>query len=124
MGVGRRTPRLGLCVGRDESRARRALWHRARWSVAMSPADAWTVADPTACPVCGSDSCEGHPPPAGTPDRPRLVFQSAAAMIASQPPSEIIEGIAWAGCVTVLASESTAGKTFVLLDVAAHVSAG
>lgn len=40
------------------------------------------------------------------------------------PPAEIIEGVAWANLITVLVSESGAGKTFVLLDAAAAVSAG
>ena len=40
------------------------------------------------------------------------------------PPVETIEGVAWAGLITVLVSESGAGKTFVLLDAAAAVSAG
>ena len=29
------------------------------------PTDAWTVADPTTCPICGKDSCEQHLPPQG-----------------------------------------------------------
>jgi hypothetical protein len=37
-------------------------------------------------------------------------------------PVEIVEGVAWANCLSVLVSESGAGKTFVLLDVAATVS--
>jgi hypothetical protein len=40
------------------------------------------------------------------------------------PPQETIEGVAWAGLLTVLVAESGAGKTFVLLDAAAAVSAG
>ena len=40
------------------------------------------------------------------------------------PPAETIEGVAWASLITVLVSESGAGKTFVLLDAAAAVSAG
>lgn len=39
-------------------------------------------------------------------------------------PVEIVEGLAWAGCITVLVAESGAGKTFVLLDVAAAISSG
>jgi hypothetical protein len=30
-------------------------------------ADAWTVADPCGCPVCGLEACEDHLPPASTP---------------------------------------------------------
>lgn len=29
----------------------------------MMPVDAWVAEDPTACPVCGRDSCEDHLPP-------------------------------------------------------------
>jgi hypothetical protein len=36
----------------------------------------------------------------------------------------VIEGVAWAGCVTALVSEPAAGKTFVLLDQGACISAG
>jgi hypothetical protein len=37
---------------------------------------------------------------------------------------EIVEGMLWEGCLTVLAAESGAGKTFVLLDLAAAISDG
>jgi len=39
------------------------------------------------------------------------------------PPDEVVEGVVWSERVTVLVAESGAGKTFVLLDVAAAVSA-
>jgi hypothetical protein len=39
-------------------------------------------------------------------------------------PVEVVEGIAWAGCITVLVAESSVGKTFVALDLAAAISAG
>jgi hypothetical protein len=48
-------------------------------------------------------------------------FRKASELIAEPPPAEIIEGVAWAGRITVLVSESGAGKTFVLLDAAALV---
>ena len=37
---------------------------------------------------------------------------------------EVVEGIAWAGCLTVLVSESGTGKTFLQLDLAGAVSDG
>jgi len=39
-------------------------------------------------------------------------------------PIEILQGVAWGGLITVLASESGAGKTYTLLDAAAAVAAG
>lgn len=58
-----------------------------------------------------------HPPPANcVPIRATDVINLAA-------PEEIVEGIAWEGCITALVSESGTGKTFVLLDIAAAVSA-
>src|SRR5262249_42817707 len=83
-------------------------------------------ADPTACQYCGRDSCDGTCRAAASPARrpPRLTAHTAREVMAMPRPTAIIEGIAWAGRVSVLASESGAGKTFVLLDQAAHVSAG
>jgi hypothetical protein len=91
----------------------------------MTPADAWVVSDPTACPICGRDSCEDHLPPAPAPKAgtaARLTFAAAADVMNAPRPVEIIEGVAWAGCLSVLVSESGSGKTFVLLDAAAAVS--
>lgn len=53
-----------------------------------------------------------------------LVGRWAADIWNEVPPPEVIESVAWAGLLTVLVSESGAGKTFVLLDAAAAVSAG
>ncbi len=92
----------------------------------MSLIDAWEDFDPTLCDTCGHESCEDHLPPA--PDvaslTPRLTFSRAADLISAPPPVEIIEGVAWADCLSVLVSESGAGKTFMLLDLAAAVSSG
>lgn len=90
----------------------------------MSGADAWAVTDPTTCPECGRDSCEDHLPPVQPSTATVPAFISAANVIATPQPLEIVEGIAWAGCRSVLVSESGAGKTFVLLDLAGSVSAG
>lgn len=99
--------------------------------------DAWTAEDPTLCPVCHLEACEdpAHLPskttdgadgncqtaPASTPT-PRLTFVSARDLIRTPRPVEIVEGIAWAGRLTVLVAESGAGKTFLLLDQAAAIS--
>jgi hypothetical protein len=40
------------------------------------------------------------------------------------PPLEIVEGVAWSECLTLLVAESGAGKTFLALDCAAAVSDG
>lgn len=55
---------------------------------------------------------------------PRLRAVRADEAMRETPPTEIVEGVAWAGCITVLVAESSAGKTFVALDLAAAVSAG
>ncbi len=61
---------------------------------------------------------------ADKPARPRLRAIPAAQAMAEPVPVEIVEGLLWAGCVTVLVAESSAGKTFVALDLAAAISAG
>lgn len=93
--------------------------------------DAWAEADPTACDLCSRDSCEGHglptedaPPANGTAPAPRLAFAPADAVIAATPPVAVVEGIAWAGQITVAVAESGAGKTFLALSVGAAVSGG
>jgi hypothetical protein len=59
---------------------------------------------------------------AGAIPRPR--FRAALELMSDPPPVVVIAGIAWRQSVTVLVSESGAGKTFVLLDQAAAVSDG
>lgn len=49
---------------------------------------------------------------------------SARELMAEPIEPEVVEDIAAPGCVTVLVSESGAGKTFVAIDIAAAVSAG
>jgi AAA domain-containing protein len=97
----------------------------------MLATDAWCVADPCGCPVCGRDSCEdgSHVPPDDRPATPRpltpkLAVISARDVIAQPRPAEILEGVAFANCVSVLVSESGAGKTFVLLSMAAAIADG
>ena len=88
-------------------------------------ADAWTVADQTLCQAHGRDSCEDCLPAAAVaPVTPpaALTFSRATDIIHAPRPIEIIEGVAVAGGLTVLVSESGTGKTFVLLDMGAAVS--
>jgi hypothetical protein len=88
--------------------------------------------DPSACPRCGSEMCTGcEPPDLDTPPpdadevpRPTLRVLSADEAMQTAPPTEIVESVAWAGCITVLVAESGGGKTFIALDLAAAVSAG
>jgi hypothetical protein len=58
------------------------------------------------------------------PPRPAARLRTAAQVMTDPPPIAVIAGVAWQHGVTVLVSESGAGKTFVLLDMAAAVSQG
>jgi hypothetical protein len=55
---------------------------------------------------------------------PALVAIPAKAVIEAPPPVEIVQGIAWAGAITLAVAESGAGKTFVALALAGAVSEG
>jgi len=82
------------------------------------------------CLGCGRETCAGPsvPPPEGCaqpphePTRPRLLVRWALDEIEQQPPAAIVDGVAFAGGLTVLVSESGVGKTFVFLDLAAAVA--
>lgn len=95
-------------------------------------ADLWMSGgiEPTACVVCGRDACEDHLPSRPTSVQSpnvgpvRLVVQRALEVIKTPRPVDIIEGVASAGGVSVLVSESGVGKTFVLFDVSAAVADG
>jgi AAA domain-containing protein len=86
----------------------------------MTPVDAFDGA--TFCEECGRENCEGHESP-DAPSAPRLT-RWALDLLHDPAPTETIEGVAWAGLLTVLVSESGAGKTFMLVDLAGAVSAG
>ena len=73
--------------------------------------------DEEKCERCGSRVCEGC-------ERPSLRFRVAGELMSEPRPAAIVEGVAWEGCCSVFVSESGAGKTFVLLDLSAAVSAG
>jgi hypothetical protein len=92
----------------------------------MPAADAWTLADPTVCPICNKDSCEDHlPPDPSTPDhRPALVAIRASTLVDEPPPAEIVEGIVYENGLTVMVAESGTGKTFVGLALAAAANDG
>jgi AAA domain len=75
------------------------------------------------CPRCGRDACEGDCIE-GRQARPSVPFSDALSLLGGPRPRTIIEGIAWAGRKTVLVSESTAGKTFLLWRLAAAVGEG
>jgi hypothetical protein len=55
---------------------------------------------------------------------PRRGFRSAAEVMIASPREAVVEGVAVAGGVTVLVGPSGAGKTFVLLSMAAAVANG
>jgi hypothetical protein len=62
--------------------------------------------------------------PTNPPAPPRLTFSRANDLIALPRPVEIVEGVASAGGLTALISESGTGKTFVMTDLSAVVSSG
>src|SRR5262245_37577390 len=87
--------------------------------------------DGIGCPTCGREGCEDPSHIAAwaapVPQRdkaPRLAVQRAEDAMAAPRAVEVVEGLAWARCVTAFVSESGTGKTFVLLDLAAAVSDG
>ncbi len=104
----------------------------------MTPAgNAWPAGvEESRCPVCECEGCEdpSHVAPpeespavvaAGPkPATPALRFRHAREVMATPRPAAIIEGVAWKGALSVLVSESGAGKTFLLLSAAAAVSGG
>ena len=92
----------------------------------MTPVDAFAVEDPTLCDTCGLEACEIHiPGEAARQAKPkRLRVATARDVMAEPPPVEVVEGLAWAGGVSVIVSESGAGKTFVMLNLSAAVGAG
>jgi hypothetical protein len=84
--------------------------------------DAWQMpVNECACAVCGSEMCEDSTH-VSAPVRPG--FRSAAELMREPRPVEVIEGIAYAGRISVLVSESGTGKTFLLLSQAAAVTTG
>jgi len=79
------------------------------------PQEAWH--DATLCPICHRESCENpaHRARGERDQTPPPVFQTAGELLTEASPLDIVEGVAQAGRLTALVSESGAGKTFVLL---------
>ena len=106
------------------------------WGAAMTPAaDAWTVADPTACPVCGRDACEDHLPPAPDTDTPRGLDPAFLAdavdvihegqRIAEHGIRYTVDGIIPAyGMLGMLVAYAKVGKTTTGQQIAAAVAMG
>lgn len=61
---------------------------------------------------------------ADAPAIPKLKAIHALDAMREPAPVEVVESVAWANCLTVLVAESSVGKTFVALDLAAAISAG
>lgn len=79
------------------------------------------------CPGCGRETCPGDCAPAEV--RPAAivagpVFRTAADVMRAAPRREIVAGTLTEDAVAVLVSESGTGKTFVCLDLAAHIARG
>lgn len=118
----------GLLVAALETIRREGLANSpARRRAALELADAagdldrLSRGDASECPDCGRDSCSGDcvPPPS-----PPLLVLPAATVAKAPPPRWIIDGFAVENGVHLLVSESGTGKTFVLLNLAAHLACG
>lgn len=82
------------------------------------------LADPGCCAACGRDSCAEH---LAAPPEPRAPhgFLPAAEVMREPTPREIVSGgYVVADRITVVAGDSGAGKTFVMLDQAAAIGLG
>ena len=104
-------------TARGETRARLALELGELTAPRRTNIERLLPSDEEKCERCGSRVCEGC-------ERPPLRFRGAGELMSEPRPAAIVEGVAWAGCCSVFVSESGAGKTFVLLDLSAAVSAG
>lgn len=82
------------------------------------------LVDGGACTRCGRDTCEQDCAPRRPKQAPNLRFKTAAELMREPAPALVVEGLAWAGCVTVLVGESGAGKSFVALDLVAALADG
>jgi hypothetical protein len=80
--------------------------------------------EPERTPTPTPTEAPTHEPGAASNTGPPGRFRAAADVMSDPPPVAVIAGVAWRQCVTVLVSESSAGKTFVLLDMAGAVNAG
>jgi hypothetical protein len=84
----------------------------------MTPADAWTVADPTLCEICGRESCEDHlPAPAPDAPRPSRLIRDVDVLTWA-PPVMLVGDRIPRRALVCLYGPSGLGKTFVALDLA------
>lgn len=99
----------------------------------MPVADAWTVADPCACPTCGRDSCEEHLQPDTTAARgldPAFLNDAVDVIaegqqIAAQGIRYVVDGIIPAyGMLGMLVAYAKVGKTTLGQALAAAVAMG
>lgn len=104
----------------------------------MRPADAWTLADPCACPVCGRDACEedhlstppapdatpgAKNPPRGAARAARRIYDDVALMNLAAPPC-LIEGRIIARTLVLLYGPSGKYKTFTNINLGLSVTTG
>jgi putative DNA primase/helicase len=106
-----------LCVAEPMPDAEAARDLVARGYGEAQGAAGGTTGNPDTSGQASTERGQGAAPPA-----PRR-WQRAADAIAEPTPEPVLEGIAWADALSVVVGESTAGKTFLLLDMAAAVSA-
>ena len=100
----------------------------------VEPTDAWkdvpSGKELGDCNVCGRDSCDdrSHVPTIGkpneVPDSTVGDFISAEDIAKTPPPEHVVEDVVVRGGVTVMAAESSAGKTFVGMSIGGAVSEG
>jgi hypothetical protein len=72
--------------------------------------------------VCGREGCEDHLDKATSGGERSHGFRTVEDILNEPDPVEVVDGLAVVGRITTLVSESGAGKTFLLLNLAAHVS--
>ena len=93
----------------------------------MSAGDVFAEYDPVLCAAHGRETCEdlaclpAEPPVSASSG---LRFRPALSVLHDPAPVAIIEGLAWAGQLSLLVAESGTGKTFLALRLAAAVSSG
>ncbi len=97
----------------------------------MTPADAWIVADPCACPICGRDACEDHLPGAiAAPDEAAVAacaetYQAFRARMATRTyPPDLIPCLVPSIGITMLHGQPRSLKTWVELELARALSLG
>jgi hypothetical protein len=105
---------------RDASRDNACLFlTQGKWGCAVNPEHWRAIGE-----ALGAFA-DAAPPAAGAvPPAPAARFRPAEAVMRDPPPVAVIAGVVWQRCVTVVVSESGAGKTFVLLDLGGAVTAG